>query len=183
MCFAVRETLLFVLFVASHVVPCCCCFRRSPERARKGEGRFGGSGSLWGFSWGCFDWCHLAVFSWTSRWSRFSRGPRCPSSFSKALLWQRGCSLGCELLCCPFKRGATFASKRCLLLGVGLKQWNNLWQGIDVFIVCRHFEEVEWLLIKACKWCIYGQQVMLSLLLVASRRLSDYGRVILSIYR
>ena len=73
----------------------------------------------------------------------FSRGPRCPSSLSKALLFQRGCSLGCELLCCRFKRGATFASKRCLLLGVGLKQRNNLWQGFDVFIVCRHFEEVE----------------------------------------
>ena len=33
----------------------------------------------------------------------FSRGPRCPSSLSKALLFQRGCSLGCELLSCPLK--------------------------------------------------------------------------------
>ena len=42
--------------------------------------------------------------------------------FRRPFFFQRGCSLGCELLCCPLKRGATVASKRCLLLGVGLKQ-------------------------------------------------------------
>ena len=38
--FAVWETLICVFFVASHVVPCCCCFRRSPERGEEGRRAF-----------------------------------------------------------------------------------------------------------------------------------------------
>ena len=81
---AVWETLICVFFVASHVVPCCSCFRRSPERARKGVLK---EAVLCGASAGDNS---IDVISQSPVGPRagavFSRGPRCPSSLSKALL-------------------------------------------------------------------------------------------------